>query len=192
VTSDDRTYLGSPTPDFTYGFSANLQYSSWDASIFVQGNYGNKIFNQTRQYVENMRDYNNSSVRVYENHWTPDDKHNDVRFPRAVYNDPNENIRPSDRWVEDGSYMRLKNLSIGYTLPQELTGRVGMDNLRVYVSGENLYTLTGYSGLDPELGTNSGDVDNNNIANDGLLSRGYADAAWPHPRRFSTGVEVTF
>jgi TonB-linked SusC/RagA family outer membrane protein len=189
---DDRTYLGSPTPDFTYGFSANLQYQGWDASFFLQGNYGNKIFNWTRQYVENMRDFNNSSVRAYENHWTPDNKHNDVRFPRAVFNDPNENIRASDRWVEDGSYMRLKNLTIGYSLPQSLVDRVGMSNLRIYVAGENLYTLTGYSGLDPELGTNSGDADNNNIANDGLFSRGYADAAWPHPRRFETGVEVTF
>ena len=192
IDADDRTYLGSPTPDFTYGFRANLQYSSFDASIFVQGNYGNKIFNQTRQYVENVRDFNNSSTRIYENHWSPDNRHDDVRFPRPVYNDPNENIRASDRWVEDGSYMRLKNVSFGYTLPQELIGRVGMDRVRVYVSGENLLTFTGYSGLDPAIGTNSGDAANNNIANDGLFSRGFADAAWPHPRRFETGVEVTF
>lgn len=192
IDAEDRTYLGSPTPDFSYGFTANLQYNSWDATVFVQGNYGNKIYNNTRLYVENVRDFNNSSVRIYENHWSPDNMHNDVRFPRPVYNDPNENIRASDRWVEDGSYMRLKNLSIGYTLPQSLTGRVGMDNLRVYVQGQNLLTFTGYSGLDPELGTNSGDAGNNNIANDGLFSRGYADAAWPHPRRFSTGVQVTF
>ena len=192
IDAEDRTYLGSPTPDFTYGFTANLQYNSWDATVFVQGNYGNKIYNNTRLYVENVRDYNNSSVRIYENHWSPDNRHNDVRFPRPVYNDPNENIRASDRWVEDGSYMRLKNVAIGYTLPQRLIGRVGMDNLRVYVSGQNLLTLTGYSGLDPELGTNSGDGGNNNIANDGLFSRGYADAAWPHPRRFTTGVQVTF
>ena len=192
INEDDRAYLGSPTPDFTYGFTANLQYSNWDATIFLQGNYGNKIYNQTRNYVENMRDYNNTSVRAFENRWTEDDPHNDVRFPRAIFNDPNGNIRASDRWVEDGSYMRLKNLSVGYTLPQDLTARAGMEQFRVYVSGQNLLTLTGYSGLDPEVGTNSGDAANNNIANDGLFSRGFADAAWPHPRRFETGVQVTF
>ncbi len=188
----DRRSLGSPTPDFTYGFTANLQYNNLDATIFLQGNYGNKIYNQTRNYVENMRDYNNTSVRAFENHWTPDDKHNDARFPRAIFNDPNGNIRASDRWVEDGSYMRLKNLSVGYTVPQSLVRQVGMDELRVYVSGKNLLTLSGYSGLDPEIGTNSGDAAGNNIANDGLFSRGFADAAWPHPRRFETGVQVTF
>lgn len=188
----DRTYLGSPTPDFTYGFTANLGYKSWDATIFVQGNYGNKIYNQDRVYIENMRDFNNSSMRVYENHWSPDNQHNDVRFPRAVFNDPNDNIRASDRWVEDGSYLRLENFTIGYTLPQRLVGRIGMERLRIYVAGQNLFTITSFSGLDPELGTSSGDAGNNNISNDGLFSRGYSDAAWPHPRRFETGIQASF
>jgi len=192
INADDRTYLGSPTPDFTFGLNASAEYRSWDASFFVQGNYGNKIFNNDRVYIENMRDYNNSSVRAFENHWSPDNKHNDVRFPRPIFNDPNENIRASDRWVEDGSYLRLKDFTIGYTLPQELTGRVGMKRLRLYVSGQNLFTLTSFSGLDPELGTSSGDPVNNNISNDGLFSRGFSDAAWPHPRRFSTGIQANF
>lgn len=188
----DRVYLGSPTPDFTYGFTANLGYDNWDATIFVQGNYGNKIYNNQRVYVENMRDYNNSSRRVMENHWSPDNQHNDVRYPRPVFNDPNENIRASDRWVEDGSYLKLKNFSLGYTLPGRITGRLGMDRLRVYVAGQDLFTITNYTGLDPELGTNSGDGGLNNIGNDGLFSRGYDDAAWPHPRRFETGIQVSF
>ena len=191
ITAEDRTYLGSPTPDFSYGFTANLRYRAWDLNFFVKGNYGNKIYNQERVYVENMRD-NNSSVRVAENHWSPDNQHNDVRYPRPVFNDPNQNIRASDRWVEDGSYLRLKNFTLGYSLPQTLVGRIGMANLRVYVSGQNLFTLTSFTGLDPELGTASGDVANNNVSNDGLFSRGYADAAWPHPRRFQTGIQARF
>lgn len=192
INADDRTYLGSPTPDFTYGFTADLGYKQWDASLFVQGNYGNKIYNNDRVYIENMRDYNNSSVRVYENHWSPDNQHNDVRFPRPVFNDPNENIRASDRWVEDGSYLRMKRFAVGYTVPSDLTDRVGMEQFRLYVSGQNLFTVTSFSGLDPELGTSSGDGGNNNISNDGLFSRGFSDAAWPHPRRFEVGVQVGF
>lgn len=192
IDSDDRTFLGSPTPDFTYGVTTNVQYRNWDLSMFFQGNYGNKIYNNDRTYVENMRDYNNSSVRVAENHWSPDNQHNDVRFPRPVFNDPNENIRASDRWVEDGSYLKLKNLSLGYAIPGSLVGQIGMDRLRVYVGGQNLFTLTSFTGLDPELGTNSGDGGINNIGNDGLFSRGYSDAAWPHPRRFEVGIQAGF
>jgi len=192
INDQDRTFLGSPTPDFTYGFTANLGYKNWDASFFVQGNYGNKIFNNTRQFVENMRDFNNTSERAAENAWSPDNQHNDVRFPRPVFNDPNENIRASDRWVEDGSYMRMERVTVGYTVPTELVDGIGLRNIRVYLSGENLFTITGYSGLDPELGTASGDAGINNVGNDGLFSRGFDGTAWPHPRRFETGIEVGF
>lgn len=192
INDQDRDFLGSPTPDFTYGLNVDLEYRNFDASFFVQGNYGNKIFSSTRRVVEDMTDFNNQTVRVAKNHWTPDNKHNDVRFPRAVWGDPNDNGRDSDRFVEDGSYLRMKSLTIGYTVPSDVTDLLGARSLRVYASSSNLFTITGYEGgLDPEIGTGGGGGINN-IANDGLFSRGFDDGAWPHPRRFEAGVQLNF
>jgi len=189
----DRKSLGSPTPDFSYGVNLDFEFRNFDASFFFQGNYGNKILNNTRRTVEGMSDFNNQSVRVFENHWTSENQHNDVRFPRAAWNDPNDNNRDSDRWIEDGTYLRLQSLNLGYTFS---TGRFGLQNLRVFVGLENVFTITGYSGLDPELGTSGGVTDGSNavtnIANDGLFSRGVDDGAWPNPRRIETGVEILF
>jgi len=191
INDADRAFLGSPTPDFTYGVNANFEYNNFDAALFVQGNYGNKIFSSTRRVVEDMTDFNNQTVRVAENHWTPENQHNDVRFPRAVWGDPNDNNRDSDRFVEDGTYLRLKRLTLGYTAPSSLLQVAGIESIRVYAATENLFTLTGYSGLDPEIGTGGG-AGTNNVDNDGLFSRGFDDGAWPHPRRFETGVQLNF
>lgn len=180
----DRTYLGSAIPDFTYGLTLNLNYQNWDMTIFAQGQYGNKIFNAQRRVVENLADYNNIASRMI-NRWTPSNKTNNIEFPRAVFNDPNGNNRDSNRWVEDGSFLRLMNLTVGYSLPSSLLGRVGIKSLRVYATGQNLFTITGYSGLDPMLGDVGDEVDN-----DGLFSRGYDAGGWPHPRIFKAGVQL--
>ncbi len=182
---DDRAYLGSAIPDFTYGFTTSMGYKEWDVSLFFQGNYGNKIYNQQRAVLENMADYNNRTTRMM-NRWTPNNMHNDIEFPRAIFEDPNGNGRASQRWVEDGSFLRLQNLTIGYSLPADLLNRVGIASLRVYAQGQNLFTVTGYSGLDPMLGDDGDEVDN-----DGLFSRGFDAGGWPHPRIFQAGIELS-
>lgn len=182
---DDRTHLGSAIPDFTYGFTANLNFKSWDFTAFFMGNYGNKIYNFQRAVLENMADYNNRTTRMT-NRWTPDNMHNNIQFPRAAFNDPNNNARASQRWVEDGSFLRLQNLTIGYSLPTDFLNSLGISSLRVYATGQNLFTITGYSGLDPMLGDDGDEVDN-----DGLFSRGYDAGGWPNPRIFQAGIQLS-
>ncbi len=185
INDADRTYLGSVIPDLIYGFTTSFGYKGWDASLFFQGTYGNKIYNQQRAVLENMADYNNRTTRMM-NRWTPDNMHNNIEFPRAIFEDPNGNGRASQRWVEDGSFLRLQNLTIGYSLPANLLDRVGIASLRVFAQGQNLFTATGYSGLDPMLGDDGDEVDN-----DGLFSRGFDAGGWPHPRIFQAGIELS-
>lgn len=184
INADDRTYLGSAIPDFFYGLNTSFGYRDWDLSIFLQGTYGNDIFNQQRSILENMAGYDNYAATT-QDRWTP--QNTDTDMPRAILEDPNGNARASDRFVEDGSYLRLQNLTIGYTLPARLVNRLGGSRLRVYLSGENLFTITGYSGLDPDLGDDGDEVDN-----DGLFSAGFDSGAWPHPRIFRVGAQLRF
>ena len=194
IDANDRTYLGSPTPDFTYGVNMTFNYHGFDASMFFQGNYGNKIFDAQRRVLENMGDYDNQTVRVYKNRWTSNNKTNNVQFPRAVWGDPNNNNRDSNRWVENGSYLRLENMTVGYTIPTK--GKFGVRTLRAFITAENLFTITAYKGLDPELGTSGGTTANSsavtNISNNGLFNRGVDDGAWPHPRTFRLGLQLKF
>lgn len=152
----DRAYLGSPSPTFIFAMNNSFSCKGFDLSIFFQGVAGNKIINANRFWSEAMSVSQNQTVQTL-NRWTGEGTSNSM--PRAVFNDPNKNTRPSDRYVEDGSYVRLKNLTLGYTMPKALTNKIGIDGLRIYVSGQNLYTITKYTGFDPEVGTNG--IDNN-------------------------------
>lgn len=186
INDQDRTVLGSAIPDFYYGWGFRLNYRQWDFSLLAQGTYGNKIFNHPRRMLEAgfQQAYGNAAETV-KDHWTPDNPN--AKMPRVIYLDPNGNGRDSDRWVEDGSYLRVQNVTLGYTLPASLASRLGMASLRVYVSAENLFTLTGYSGLDPDLGDDGAQVEN-----DALFSRGTDTGAWPHPRIIRAGVQLSF
>ena len=150
ITDDDRTYIGNPNPDFTYGLTNTLSFKGFDLNIFLQGSQGNDIYNLNRVYTEGgLYSNGNSSTRVL-SRWTGEGTSNDV--PRAVAGDPNQNLRVSSYFIEDGSYMRIKLLSLGYNLPKAAVGVVGAQSLRVYVSAQNLLTLTKYTGFDPEIG----------------------------------------
>lgn len=184
IKQDDRTFLGSAIPDFYYGFSAGMRYRQLDLSVFMQGTYGNKIFHLQRSILENMGRFNNHSTAVMDR-WSPDNT--DTSMPRAFFRDPNGNSRISDRFVEDGSYLRIQDVTVGLTLPARLCNRIGASSARLYVSGHNVLTLTRYSGLDPDLGDDGDEVDN-----DALFSRGYDSGAWPHPRIFRAGVQLRF
>jgi TonB-dependent starch-binding outer membrane protein SusC len=181
ITDADRTNLGSYIPKFTYSTNFAATYKNFDATLFFQGNYGNKIFNGVRVLSEGMRRLFNGSKEVL-NAWTQANPNTTV--PRAVNGDPNGNARVSDRWIEDGSYLRLKNLMIGYTLPENLLKSLtkgAVSRFRVYVSSQNLVTFTQYKGWDPEIGTKNG-----------ALTNGIDYGQYPSARSFQVGLQVGF
>ena len=149
IDAKDRTFIGSPFPKFTYGLTNTVTFQGFDLSVFLQGVQGNKVYNLNR-YLEEAALYGNANggTRVL-GRWTGPGTSNEV--PRAIAGDPNQNLRVSTYYLEDGSYLRVKNLTLGYTLPANVMSRVGAQQLRVYVSAQNLLTFTKYTGFDPEV-----------------------------------------
>ena len=156
INDKDRTYLGNPNPTFIFALNNTFAYRGFDLSIFIQGIAGNKIVNANRFWSEAMAVAQNQTTETL-GRWTGAGTSNTT--PRAVFNDPNKNTRPSDRFIEDGSYVRIKNITLGYTIPQQMIKRFHISTARLYVSGQNLFTATKYNGFDPEVGTNG--IDNN-------------------------------
>ncbi len=145
----DRTIIGNPSPDCFFGFNNTFSYKNFDLSIFFQGAIGNQIWNGVRASHESMNSTYNQLATALER-WTEEE--NSASMPRAIYADPNNNSRASTRWVEDGSYAKLKNLTFGYTFPQKWTNKAKIRALRLYISFDNVCTITQYLGLDPEVG----------------------------------------
>ncbi|WP_339737605.1 TonB-dependent receptor [uncultured Sunxiuqinia sp.] len=152
ITPDDRVVIGSPHPDLTYGLNMDIQYKDFDLTMFFQGSYGNDLIN----YVSRWTDYyqfvgNRSPERLY-NSWTPERYANGdkIVLPIAETNDTNSQL-PNSSFIEDGSYFRMKDLQIGYNLPKSMISKWNVTNVRVYVQATNLFTITSYSGLDPEI-----------------------------------------
>lgn len=182
VTADDRTFLGSYLPKFSYGLNWTGNYKNFDFTLYIQGVQGNMVYNGTKVIGQGMLRLFNATTDVLDA-WTPQNTNTDV--PRAVSGDPNQNSRTSDRFLEDGSYLRVKNLSIGYTLPSARISSLTSDvvsRLRVYVSAQNLVTLTGYTGYDPEVGSKYGN----------LLTQGIDYGQFPQARTFMAGVNIGF
>ena len=174
IDSDDKTMIGNPHPDFTYGLNASVNYKSFDFSLFLQGTYGNEILNGVFRYDLNTT---NLPVEALER-WTGEGTSD--WYPRISHSDPNQNNRISDRFVEDGSFLRVKNVQLGYTLPESVMQRLQIGKCRVYVAASNLFTFTKYSGLDPEVGTR------------GTLEIGIDRGFYPAARSFMAGVNVNF
>lgn len=152
ITADDQVILGDANPDFFGGITNNITAYGFDLSFFFQFSVGNFVYNNTRAFSEGMNSIF-GQARTINNRWTPENPTTDINYPRAVFQDPNNNRRVSDRFVEDASYLRLKNLSLGYTFPSSALQKVGLSKARIYVSGQNLLTFTKYSGFDPEVST---------------------------------------
>ncbi|MFC0186283.1 SusC/RagA family TonB-linked outer membrane protein, partial [Pseudarcicella hirudinis] len=149
----------------------------FDLSFFIQGQAGNKVFNGVYRNLMGEQ-YSNHHVDAL-NYWTPANTNTNV--PRPVIGDPNANARDSDRFVENGAYLRMQNAQIGYTVPQELLRKLkGVNKVRVYVSGQNLFLITGYRGYDPDF------------SSDGLFSRGFDYGSYPNPRTVMLGLQVGF
>jgi hypothetical protein len=168
-------------PKFTYGFNATATFKGLDFTMFIQGQQGNKIYNGVRVITEGMQRLFNSGTAVT-NAWTPTNTDTDV--PRAVTGDPNGNARGSNRFLEDGSYLRIKNLSIGYTLPSSIFNFTNgaVKKFRIYVTSQNLLTLTKYTGYDPEVGSR----------NYNTLTNGVDYGQFPQARTFLGGVQIGF
>ncbi|GAA0739612.1 TonB-dependent receptor [Gaetbulibacter jejuensis] len=179
VNTDDRTVIGNPHPDFTFGFQNSFNYKNFDLSIFMQGSYGNDVFNAVnRSLTAGNQTYTNQLPSVLD-YWSVDNPN--ASNPRLARNDtPNINI--SDRYIEDGSYLRIQNVTLGYTLPSDATRTFGINRLRVYGMIQNLYTFTKYSGYDPEIG----------VYNQNALLMGVDNGRYPTPRIFTLGLNVEF
>jgi len=154
INASDMTYIGNPNPQFIYGLGNSFSYKGFDLSIFLQGIYGNKIFNANNIYQESMNTGENQTVRTNQR-WEGAGTSN--YMPRAIYGDPNNNSRVSTRYIENGSYLRIKNITLGYTFPKAILQHIKFSSLRIYASCNNVYTFTHYSGFDPEVGVNGVD-----------------------------------
>jgi TonB-linked SusC/RagA family outer membrane protein len=148
ITEADRTILGNALPDFTWGLNNNIEYKNFTLSFFVQASHGNEMANLNSSPLEDFRGLNNVSAEAALNRWTPTNPSN--RYPRALANRTVDVGTFSSTMVEDASYVRLKNITLGYNLPSTLLQRLSVRNVRVYVSATNLLTLTDYEGFDPE------------------------------------------
>jgi TonB-dependent starch-binding outer membrane protein SusC len=150
IDGSDQTIIGNPHPDFTYGLNIAATYGSWDATIYVQGVQGNQIWNDTKWFTDFFASFpSNKSSRLLNNSWTPSNPN--ALLPKNDVSDTYSSTQPLSYYVESGSYLRLKNLELGYTFPAQTISKLGMSRLRVYVQGSNLLTFTKYSGYDPDL-----------------------------------------
>jgi len=212
IDENDRTNIGSPLPKFTFGWTNTFRYKNFDLSIFINGSYGNKVFNYMKMKLTHMNStWTNQLVDVLDcTTLAPIDPNKDYsagvdrgdgqlvwnwydditnvridkegKLPRASIMDPNDNDRISDRYIEDGSYIRLKNITLGYTFPRRLVGKIGLETLRLQVNIQNLLTITGYKGYDPEIGASTA---SNHVM-------GLDNGRYPSPTTYSFGVNVTF
>lgn len=177
INDDDRVFQGSPFPDFTFALNGNMRYKNFDLSIGLQGVLGNKIYNATRQTLEDVTKGSNFLASCLD-YWTPENKN--ASHPRLTWDDPNRNTRAeSDRYLEKGSYLRLRSVQLGYTFPQTWF-KGAIQHARVYINAENLFTITSYSGYSPDV-----NADNANY-------RGFDNFIYPTNRTFMLGLNVTF
>lgn len=174
INGDDRTEIGNPFPDFTMGWSLNLEYRGFDLTSFVYASVGNEVY---RAYERNLAMTN--KFRSVLGRWTGEGSTSDATTPRFTFIDANDNIRASDRYIEDGSFVKIKNLQLGYTFPLVKMRSAGIDRLRVYVQARNLFTFTRYTGFDPEI---SG----------GIFDTGMDRGAYPQARTWAVGLDLKF
>lgn len=196
VTDADRTFLGNPNPKFSYGINLGLNYKNFDFGIFLYGVKGNDIWNNVRWWTDFYTNFAGAkSHTAYYDSWTPD--HMNAKAP--IQEDKGSfstNQVPNSYYIEKGSYLRAKNAQIGYTFPASMLKSVGISRLRVYVQSANLFTITKYSGLDPEIGTtvntnnSSGGSSNQSFAT--TTSFGIDEGVYPNQRQFLLGLNLSF
>ncbi|WP_161888915.1 SusC/RagA family TonB-linked outer membrane protein [Pontibacter russatus] len=187
ITGDDRTFIGNPLPDFTAGLNGEFTYKNFDLNFLLNSSFGNDIWSAISLYGYSSDPGNKFSVLI-NNTYTADNP--GAEYPRLIAGDPNQNLRPdSDRWIRDGSYVRLKTLQLGYNVPAAISTRAKIERLRVYVSAANLFTVTGYDdGFDPEIGSARFLEGQSNS----VLEIGVDRGIYPQSRTFLFGVNIGF
>ena len=171
INASDKTNIGNPFPDFTMGWNLNLEYKNFDFTAFTYASVGNDIYSAYERNANYSNKYRGVLAR-----WTGAGSTNDARHPRYSFTDANSNIRVSDRYVEDGSFVKIKNLQLGYTFPASVTKKI-LSKLRVYAQVKNAYTFTKYSGYDPEIAG-------------GILDTGIDRGAYPQARTYAVGIDI--
>ncbi|MFA6582062.1 MAG: SusC/RagA family TonB-linked outer membrane protein, partial [Paludibacter sp.] len=213
IDENDRTNLGSPMPIFTFGFNNTAHYKNFDLTVFINGSYGNKVMNYSAINLSSMKDMwsnqlavvtnrarltqiNTAQVYPYVNstgnqvnNWYDDIDNVKVanpgtNVPRAIQNDPNGNTDMSSRYIEDGSYLRIKNIALGYNFDTKILKTLHLQSLRIYANIQNLYTLTKYSGFDPEVGINTASQSGNVY--------GLDNGRYPSPQVYTFGLNLSF
>ncbi len=211
INEHDQTNIGSPLPKFTFGWTNSFRYKNVDLSVFLNGSYGNKVLNYNMMgqgyngLVHMNSTWTNQHVSIQDrarlvvvdaektyadgSMWYDDITNVKVansgtKTPRPTIQDPNDNDRLSTRYIEDGSYLRIKNITLGYTFPKTVLQKVKIDNVRVYMNIQNLYTFTKYTGFDPEVGASTQDSSG--------LTFGVDNGRYPSPMTCSFGLNITF
>ena len=184
IDEKDRTIIGNPLPEFTFGLFYDAQYKKFDFSVLFQGSYGNEIFNATKLWLYNpyaLTNWSGDIVNSYEEPEYDDEKNlidpgnTETSLHRYDWLNENNNLRVSDFYVEDGSYLRLKNIQLGYTFKPDLTRKIHIKKFRIFLCAQNLFTITSYTGMDPEVG-----------------GWGIDSGIYPQPRTFMGGVNLEF
>lgn len=176
IDTDDKIYSGTPLPKVEINLNGSVNYSGFDFNFQIGSGWGHKVYNGNRFTYESMKVPTNM-LRSVLNAWTPTNTNTSV--PRAIYGDPNNNSRESTRFLKDGDFIRLRQIQLGYTLPKSLLKKINIDNFRIYMSGDNLYTWTKYDGLDPEVGGS-------------VLTNGVDNLIFPFTKSYIFGIQLTF
>lgn len=184
IDEDDKEYCGSGIPKVEANLSFGASFKGFDLSFLLGSSWGAKLYNANRYFYEGMSSGSNFLSSALDA-WTP--QHTNTDVPRAILQDPNGNSRESDRFLENGNFVRLRQLQLGYTLPSSLMKKAFIDKLRVYVSAENLFTITGYSGVDPEFSRKSSDNQKTEV-----LNAGVDKFVYPFTRSFIFGLQLSF
>ena len=184
IDNDDRVHMGSSIPKLLAGVNLTANYKTFDLAVFFQGVYGNKIYVQVNHDIEGFYRGFTVTQRYFDERWTGEGT-SDTQ-PRASWTSKSNNARPSSRFLEDGSYLRLKNLQFGYTVPENAVKSVGLSKVRLYISGSNLLTLTRYPGLDPEMTVSD------NSRNEGDRAAGIDWGTYPSATTIMFGIDITF
>ncbi|MBT1685943.1 SusC/RagA family TonB-linked outer membrane protein [Dawidia soli] len=196
ITEDDRTFLGNPNPDFSLGINLGATYKAWDFSIFLYGTFGNDIWNNVKWWTDFQSSFQGakSQTALYDS-WTETNRNAKAPIQENVGSFSSASV-PNSYFVEDGSYLRAKNVQIGYTLPASTLSKLHLERARIYVQAANLFTITGYSGLDPEIGVTA----NTNNQSGGSLNQSFStttsfgidEGVYPNQRQYLVGVNITF
>jgi hypothetical protein len=174
INADDRTFAGSPWPKLEYSLNFTCSYKSFDLSMYLYGLYGRTLFNNMNFWLQNTGDNGNYQAGL--DPWTPENQSNSTpiaSFGKLLRGD-------TDRFLEDGSFLRIQNIQFGYSVPDNLIGRIGIDRLRIYLSVDNLHTFTKYSGLDPD------------VKGAGIFGLGFDSNSFPNVRTFRAGIQMGF